>query len=135
MRNLYTIILFIILSMLVACGTTDTALRKQGHTNSYVIGFHDGRHSGMKEEGNKFEHYIRDIERFKTDSEYKAGWLAGEAEGMRLQRQAAGIGAAASGAYSGYKINEEVKKNQDFDQIGKDALKGVDTSDLEALEK
>ena len=110
-------------------------MREQGHTDSYVQGFHDGRHSGMKEEGNNFEHYIRDVERFKTDSEYKAGWLAGEAEGKRLQKQADEIGAAAGGAYSGYKTNEEVKKTQDFDQIGKDALKDVDTSELKSLEK
>ena len=97
---------------MIACGTTDTSMREQKHTESYIQGFHDGRHSGMKEEGNYFEHYIRDIERFKTDSEYKAGWLAGEAEGKRLQKQANEIGAAASG----YRINKEVKKTQDFDQ-------------------
>lgn len=110
-------------------------MREQGHTDSYVQGFHDGRHSGMKEQGNNYEHYIRDVERFEKDAEYKAGWLAGEAEGKKLQKQATEIGAVAAGAYSGYKINKEVKKNQDVDQIGKDVLKGVDTSDLEALEK
>ena len=85
----------------------------------------------MSPEGNYFEHYIRDIERFKTDSEYKAGWLAGEAEGKRLQQQANEMGAAASE----YRINEEVKKTQDFDQIGKDAVKDVDTTELKSLEK
>lgn len=128
MKNLYTIILFLLITMLVACGTTDNAMREQGHTDSYIIGFHDGRHSGMKEEGNNFEHYIRDVERFKTDPEYKSGWLAGEAEGKRLQKQANEIGAAAGGADSG-------NKSQDFDQIGKDALKDVDTTELKSLEK
>ena len=135
MKNLYTMILFLFFIILVACGTTDTAMREQGHTDSYVQGFHDGRHTGMKEAGNNFEHYMRDEIRFKEDAEYKAGWLAGEEEGKRLEDQAEKIGAAAAGAYSGNKINEEVKKEQDFDQIGKDALKGVDTSGLEALEK
>ena len=127
--NKITLLLFV--TLVVACGTTDTSMREQGRTESYIQGFHDGRHSGMKEEGNNFEHYIRDIERFKTDSEYKAGWLAGEAEGKRLQKQADEIGAAASG----YRINKEVKKTQDFDKIGKDALKDVDTTELKSLEK
>lgn len=135
MKNLYTIILFLCITMLFACGTTDNAMREQGHTDSYIQGFHDGRHSGMKEEVNNFEHYIRDVERFKTDSEYKEGWVAGEAEGKRLQKQADEVGAAAGGAYSGAQINKEVKKEQDFDKIGKNVLNSTDTSDLEALEK
>ena len=131
MNVIYKITLLLFVTLVFSCSTTDTSMREQGHTESYIQGFHDGRHSGMKEEGNYFEHYIRDIERFKTDSEYKAGWLAGEAEGKRLQEQANEIGAAASE----YRINEEVKKTQDFDQIGKDATKDVDTSVLKSLEK
>jgi len=135
MKSLYTIFLFIFISMLAACGTTDTAMREQGHTESYVQGFHDGRHSGMSEEGNNWEHYIRDEKRFKEDTEYKKGWLAGETEGKKLQDQAVGVGTTVGGAYSGYKINKEAKNAQDFNQVGKDAVKGADTSSLEALEK
>ena len=131
MGVIYKISLLLFASLVVACSTTDTSMREQGHTESYIQGFHDGRHSGMREEGNYFEHYIRDIERFKTDSEYKAGWIAGEAEGKRLQKQSNEIGAAASE----YRIKKEVKKSQDFDQIGKDAIKDVDTSKLKSLEK
>jgi hypothetical protein len=105
MNVIYKITLLLFVTLVVACTTTDTSMREQGHTEAYILGFHDGRHSGMKEEGNYFEHYIRDIERFKTDSEYKAGWIAGEAEGKRLQKQANEFGAAASE----YRINEEVK--------------------------
>ena len=71
MNIIYKITLLLFVTLVVACSTTDTSMREQGHTESYIQGFHDGRHSGMKEEGNYFEHYIRDIERFKTDSEYK----------------------------------------------------------------
>lgn len=43
---------------LTACGTTDSTLREQGRSEAYVTGLHDGRHSGMQEAGNEFEHYI-----------------------------------------------------------------------------
>ena len=120
--------------LLTACGTTDSAMQDAGRSEAYVQGFHDGRHSGMKEAGNTWEHYIRDHERYQKDSEYREGWQAGEEEGKRLQEQASAIGNAAAGSYSGYQINKEVKKN-DPDKVAKDAVKGVDTKALEALEK
>ena len=62
-------ILFLVLG---GCGTTDGALREQGRGESYITGFHDGRHSGMKEAGNYLEHIVRDIQRFEDDADYKA---------------------------------------------------------------
>ena len=51
----------LLLSLLAtACGTTDSSLKDQGKSEAYVTGFHDGRHSGMREAGNEWEHYIRD---------------------------------------------------------------------------
>ena len=42
----------------------------------------------------------------------------------------------AAGGYSGYQINKEAKKaSPDPDKIAKDAMKGVNTDDLKALEK
>ena len=125
----------LLLSLLAtACGTTDSSLKDQGKSDSYLTGFHDGRHSGMREAGNEWEHYIRDHERYDSDEEYRTGWLDGEAEGKRLQEQATAIGNAAAGAYGGYQINKEVKKN-DPDKVAKDAVKGIDTKDLKVLEK
>lgn len=121
--------------LLTACGTTDSSLREQGKSDAYVLGFHDGRHSGMKEEGNDFEHYIRDEQRFGEDLDYRNGWLAGEAEGIKLQDQATMVGNAAAGAYSGYQVGKEVDKQTDFDKIARDAVKDVDTSSLNALDK
>ena len=119
-----------------ACQTTDGTMRDQGHNEVYVQGFHDGRHSGMKEAGNNWEHYIRDHERFDSDTEYKAGWMAGEIEGKHLQEQAQSIGEAAGGAYTGYRISEEADKAKPHPHdIAKDAMKGVDTKELEALGK
>ena len=133
MRVLFLSLVF---CSLVACGTTDSNLQQQGRSQAYIIGFHDGRHSGMQEAGNDFEQYIKDVERFESDAEYRDGWLAGEAEGKKLQQQATAVGEAAGGAYSGYRVGEEVDKAQPHPKkIAKDAMKGVDTEALKSLEK
>ena len=124
-----------ILTILVACGTTDSSLKEQGRTDAYIQGFHDGRHSGMKEEGNHYEHFIKDEDRFFSDPEYKSGWLAGESEGKALQDQAVAIGNAAAGAYSGSQISKEARKSTDMDKAAKDAVKGVDTTGMDSLGK
>lgn len=131
LRMLCVLAFSIILS---ACGTTDTSLQQQGHNQSYITGFHDGRHSGMKETGNNYEHYIKDTERFGSDTDYRDGWLAGEAEGKKLQAQAVAAGNAAAGAYGAHQIGKEVDKN-DPEKVAKDAVKGVDTDVLKSLEK
>ncbi len=130
-------ILFLVLTsfFLSACGTTDGALKDEGRSDSYVLGFHDGRHSGMKEEGNNYEHFIKDEARFTKDPDYKSGWLAGEAEGKSLQDQAVAVGNAAAGAYSSSQISKETKKNTDMDKVAKDAVKGIDTTGMDSLGK
>ncbi|MBM7035039.1 hypothetical protein JQC93_01365 [Vibrio sp. 188UL20-2] len=110
------------------CGTSDTALREGGHGDSYIMGFHDGRHSGMQETGNHYEQFIKDEQRFATDQEYQQGWLAGEAEGKKLQSQAATVGQGLASGYSAHSAT------QSTDDVAKEAVKGVDTSGLEALE-
>lgn len=134
MTNLQLLCVLTLSVILSACGTTDADLQKQGHNQSFITGFHDGRHSGMKEEGNNFEHYMKDTERFASDAEYRNGWLAGEAEGKKLQAQAVAAGNAAAGAYGAQQIGKEVDKN-DPDKVAKKAVKGVDTGSLKALEK
>jgi len=134
MKLIKSLIIFSLFT-LTACGTTDSALMDQGRSESYVIGFHDGRHSGMSEEGNRYEHYIKDESRFSTDPNYKQGWIDGESEGKKLQDQATSIGQAIGGAYSGVQINKEAKKSRDFDKVSKDAVKGVDITGMEKLGK
>ena len=134
MRRITLIV--VILLLISACGTTDTTLRDAGRSEAYVTGFHDGRHSGMQEAGNEWEHYIRDEQRFASDEEYQAGWLAGEAEGKRMQAQAKAVGEAAAGAYSGYRVSEEADKAGPHpEKAAKEAMKGVDTDALKSLEK
>jgi hypothetical protein len=133
LRTLYVLTLSIFLS---ACGTTDSTLQQQGHGQSYITGFHDGRHSGMKEEGNHYEHYLKDTERFESDDEYRSGWLAGEAEGKKLQAQAVAAGNAAAGVAAGYSISKEADKAGPHPHDAmKSATKGIDTEVLNSLEK
>lgn len=116
---------------LAGCQTSDATLREQGRSDAYTLGFHDGRHSGMQEAGNFLEHFVQDQTRFEQDLEYREGWLAGEAEGKRMQQEAN----TAVGVYSAYEIGKEVGKSTDYDKIGKKAVKDVDTSLLKNLEK
>lgn len=134
MRIFSIALITVMFGFLAGCGTTDSALIDSGHSETYIQGFHDGRHSGMREAGNNFEHYIRDEDRFGSDSDYRAGWLSGEIEGKQLQAQADAIGRTASGAYQAVEIEKEVDKSTDYDQFAKDAVKGVDTSSLNGLE-
>lgn len=115
--------------LLTGCETSDAALRKGGHSEAYIQGFHDGRHTGMKEAGNYLEHKVKDTQRFAEDAEYKEGWLAGEAEGMRMQKDAN----AAVGTYHGSKIQKEAEP--DANAIGKDVMKDVDPATLDNLYK
>ena len=95
--------LLVCIVFVASCGTTDSTIRDQGHSEAYLQGFHDGRHSGMKEAGNTWEHYVRDHERFAGDGEYRDGWLAGEVEGKHLQEQAKTMGDAMAGTYTASK--------------------------------
>ena len=118
-----------ILAVLTGCATSDSSLRDSGKSEAYILGFHDGRHSGMKEAGNYLEHMVKDQQRFDTDPDYKSGWLDGEAECKRMQQQAD----AAVGNAGAYQIGKDVEKSQH--DMAKDAVKGVDTSGLEVLRK
>jgi hypothetical protein len=121
--------------LLVACQTSDTTLREQGHNDSYIVGFHDGRHSGMREAGNNFEHFIQDRKRYDDDDEYREGWLAGEEEGRKVQAQADAIGDGAAAGIAADQAGKSSKKHGMSKKAMEDAVRGVDTSSLENLEK
>ena len=76
----------------------------------------------MKEAGNYFEHIVKDHGRFENDQEYRNGWLAGEAEGIKIQQEANALAGAAGAA----NMKKYYKPNTKA--IGADAMKGVDTS-------
>lgn len=126
MTRFVLVLLFVIISS--GCGTSDSALIESGHNESYIQGFHDGRHSGMQEAGNDFENYMKDEKRFDSDTDYKQGWLAGELEGKKLQDEATSIGKGIAGSYP------QKTDSTNTDDMAKDALKGIDTSGLENLE-
>lgn len=83
----------------------------------------------MKEAGNYLEHIVKDTQRFKEDADYQSGWLAGEAEGKRIQEQSD----AAVNSYNSGKIADQAGPNPE--DAAKEAMKGVDTDALKALEK
>ncbi|YCO00635.1 hypothetical protein ACB087_06295 [Vibrio sp. VNB-15] len=122
------LIIFLFVVFTAGCGTSDSALKQSGHSEPYIQGFHDGRHSGMSMAGNDFEHYIRDEARYKSEPDYHQGWDAGELEGRKLQIQAASLG---EGVADTYPTNSA---GFDPDKVAKDALKDVDMSELENLE-
>lgn len=132
--KLINLLLIISTTVFTACGTTDSSLKKQKKSETYITGFHDGRHSGMREAGNNWEHYIKDTGQFTSNADYRQGWLDGEKEGKRLQAQATSIGQTMGNAYSADQINQEIQKSRNFDDIGKAAVRNVDTTALKNLE-
>ena len=75
------------------------------------------------------------IARFATDAGYREGWLAGEAEGKRLQARSQTAGVAAGAAYPGYRVGQEDGKarprphnvaNEVFMSVNTDALKSLE---------
>lgn len=122
------VLLLLFTIIFTGCGTSDSALINSGHNMAYVQGFHDGRHSGLQEAGNDFENYIKDQKRYESDLDYQQGWIAGESEGKRLQKEATTFGKGAA------TLNAPKYKTTDPDSVAKDALKGVDTSDFKILE-
>ncbi|MEP1471667.1 MAG: hypothetical protein ABJK20_06390 [Halieaceae bacterium] len=121
--------------MLGACGTTDSQLESQGRSQAYIDGFHDGSKSGMEEAGNNFSQYVKDEERYQSEPDYRTGWDAGEAEGEKLEEEAENVGNAAATGMAAHSINKEVKKSTDMDKVARDAVKGVDTTGMDALGK
>jgi hypothetical protein len=133
-KSLGYVLVFIVAfpSLLSGCATSDATLRESGHSETYIQGFHDGRHSGMNEAGKNLEHMVKDTQKFADNPDYRAGWHAGEAEGIRMQQKAN----SASGGYSNDNLKKEIKKSQpDANAIGRDVMKDVDPSTFDSLYK
>lgn len=71
---------------LSAC-TSQSVIGRSFISDSYATGFHDGRHSGLKKGGNVSETMIKDLTRFAEDEDYRRGWLAGEQEGLKIEKE------------------------------------------------
>ena len=135
MKPLIQLLALFVMLTTAACGTTDSELQAQGRSQAYIDGFHDGSKSGMVEAGNHYATYTRDEARYASDPEYKSGWDAGEAEGKKLEEEAESVGNAVAGQMQTDSINKEVKKDTDMDKVARDAVKGVDTTGMDALGK
>ena len=135
MKILWQSLLMLMALSLVGCGTTDSQMQAEGRSQAYIDGFHDGSKSGMEEAGNNFSKYVKDEQRYASEPDYRAGWDAGEAEGEALEKEAESVGNAVAGGMEADSINKEVKKNTDMHKVAKDAVKGVDTTGMDALGK
>lgn len=69
------------------CTTNAFSLRQSTHSDAYMIGYIDGRYSGLNKGGNSAALVIKDGNRFREDEAYRKGWLEGEQEGLRIQRE------------------------------------------------
>ena len=85
-----TITCIIATIFLIGCGSSSNRLHQvlynqqiqQGQSTSYSIGFADGSISGRHAGGGLEEHkFIKDVEQYRDDKEYKTGWDAGFAAG------------------------------------------------------
>lgn len=130
--NTLSTVVFVVLALFLAgCQTSDATLMESGKGEVYITGFHDGRHSGMKEAGNYLEHMVKDTQKFEESADYRAGWLAGEKEGIKIQEQSnAAVGGAAA-----YQISKDADKSIDHDinKAVKSATKGIDPDSLKGL--
>lgn len=73
--------------LLTACASRSVPLKYAAHGDAYMIGFHDGRHSGLHAAGHGSALAIKDVTRFERDPAYRQGWLDGKEEGVRIQRE------------------------------------------------
>jgi len=135
MKILLQPLLLLLALSLSACGTTDSQLQSDGRSQAYIEGFHDGSKSGMEEAGSDFSKFVKDEERYASESDYRAGWDAGEAEGETLEKEAESVGNAVASGMAADSINKEAKKNTNMHKVAKDAVKGVDTTGMDALGK
>lgn len=110
---------------LSACTSERDLLLEQGYPLAYADGFEDGCHSGKKAGGALFEDFKKDVNRFDADSKYAQGWSDGfrqcESQQEALDRQ--------------MRMSLEIQQMEEArkDRIGRDALKGIDTSGLKGL--
>ncbi|MBR9884615.1 MAG: hypothetical protein GYB21_13570, partial [Oceanospirillales bacterium] len=80
--------MFVLLApLLLSACSSQSMIGRPFISDSYATGFHDGRHSGLKTPGNTSETMIKDLTRFAEDEEYRRGWLAGEQEGLKIEKE------------------------------------------------
>lgn len=82
--------------LLGGCGSHPFLLQHSVQSDAYRVGFQDGRYSGFYKAGNSSAMLIKDTQRFRQDEEYRQGWLEGEQEGIRIQRESGQSAVTAS---------------------------------------
>ncbi|MBV1789447.1 hypothetical protein KQ940_15435 [Marinobacterium sp. D7] len=122
------LLMFVLLApLLLSACSSQSMIGRTFISDSYATGFHDGRHSGLKKGGNASESIIKDLTRFAEDEEYRSGWLAGEQEGMRIEKELR----ASKGVVSSNKPKKEVEKPpRDNKTVDPELIQDMQTSKL-----
>lgn len=90
-RFIRTLLVVFIPFALSACVTNGQMMTQSYISDSYMTGFHDGRHSGLNGAGSTSISLVKDLTRYENDDSYREGWLAGEAEGQRIRQELASL--------------------------------------------
>jgi len=127
-KALMAAVLLMPLLMLGGCAARTFPLHYSTHSDAYLIGFQDGRYSGMRKAGNSSAMLIKDGSRFQQDEEYRQGWLEGEQEGMRIQRESGQI--ASRGQRQADVRVERSPAKPDDEVLKRDSIEPLEASSL-----
>lgn len=120
------------LLLTAGCATQEQTMLKEGYPPAYAKGFSDGCHSGKQAAGNMFEHFVKDVNRFQSDSQYAQGWHDGYQQ-CRSEQEA--LDRQTQMGIEQQRLLEEKKHHHHQDDMAAEALKGIDTRGLENLKK
>ena len=106
-----------------ACASTEETLRHHGYSEDYVAGYQDGCSSGRHAAGSLLDATRQDAAVYGSNEDYRTGWDYGfHACSLEFAAIESAVSAATHTGSVGYS-GVDAKK----------ALKGIDTSGLEAL--
>lgn len=72
------VVLLMALSFIAGCNPMGRrGLLAAGYTNEYVDGYMDGYSAGCHMAGHPFYQFVRDVDRYEQDLQYKKGWNDG----------------------------------------------------------
>ena len=108
-----------------ACASNEQTLRHHGYSEQYVAGYEDGCSSGRRAAGSWLDPERQDMQLYSKHDDYRTGWDYGfHACSLEFAAIEGAVSAATHTGSVGYS-GVDAKK----------ALKGIDTSGLNALDQ
>lgn len=74
MARRFTVLIPLLTSLLLGCGTTRDYLVHQGYPPAFADGFQDGCNSGHQAAGAISGTYHKNVPRYLADAQYATGW-------------------------------------------------------------